>query len=401
MTMRLPRWVACLGGAVLILPTGGWAAVTIDGQNIQTDFGAGNLLATQRFLTQFGDDTDPGQFGFGSELNQLYATNDDDYLYIGLTGNLENNGNCIAIFIDADGSGAGANYLQTRDFGTPIGDLPRYLSGSGSDPGFDNILFDGAFWPDFVLGWSGGSPVGSQTRTYYAVNWTTLADNNGPDPLAHDNEVAGVMTAGDPDASGPNGTLGSFLQTSVLAIFAAADNSGVDGVSGGNCAVDDPNCVGFGVDPGTATTGFEAAVPLNLLGVGIGDTVCVFAIVSSPSGYISNQMLPPPATELIFNNIGFRNGGVDTLDFDTNISGDQFACYTLVAAPGCPNPGCEDGDLDGDCVVGLADLSQLLTAYGACVGDPGYDAAADIDGSGCVDLADLSALLTQFGSDCN
>lgn len=58
------------------------------------------------------------------------------------------------------------------------------------------------------------------------------------------------------------------------------------------------------------------------------------------------------------------------------------------------------GDLDGDSDVDLADLSRLLTAFGACAGDPGYDAAADIDGSGCVDLVDLSALLTSFGFTC-
>ncbi|MEP0847031.1 MAG: hypothetical protein HRF50_09450 [Phycisphaerae bacterium] len=56
-----------------------------------------------------------------------------------------------------------------------------------------------------------------------------------------------------------------------------------------------------------------------------------------------------------------------------------------------------EGDLDGDGDVDLADLSQLLTSFGLCVGDAGYDPAADLDGSGCVDLPDLSALLTNFG----
>jgi len=59
-----------------------------------------------------------------------------------------------------------------------------------------------------------------------------------------------------------------------------------------------------------------------------------------------------------------------------------------------------EGDLDADCAVDLADLSALLTAFGACEGDSNYSAAADLDGSGCVDLADLSALLTNFGRAC-
>ncbi len=56
------------------------------------------------------------------------------------------------------------------------------------------------------------------------------------------------------------------------------------------------------------------------------------------------------------------------------------------------------GDLDGDGDVDLADLSQLLTAFGTCEGDAAFDAAADIDGDACVGLADLSALLTNYGA---
>lgn len=56
------------------------------------------------------------------------------------------------------------------------------------------------------------------------------------------------------------------------------------------------------------------------------------------------------------------------------------------------------GDLDGDGSVALADLSRLLSAYGACVGDPGYDGPADIDLDACVGLGDLSALLSNFGT---
>ncbi|MEP0846216.1 MAG: PQQ-dependent sugar dehydrogenase [Phycisphaerae bacterium] len=68
--------------------------------------------------------------------------------------------------------------------------------------------------------------------------------------------------------------------------------------------------------------------------------------------------------------------------------------YVVLSGGGCAIPG--DVDNDGD--VDLADLSQLLTSFGLCVGAPEFDPAADIDGSGCVDLADLSALLTSFGT---
>lgn len=56
------------------------------------------------------------------------------------------------------------------------------------------------------------------------------------------------------------------------------------------------------------------------------------------------------------------------------------------------------GDLDGDCAVTLADLSILLSSYGLCAGDAGYNPDADIDGDGCVGLGDLSMLLVDFGA---
>lgn len=55
------------------------------------------------------------------------------------------------------------------------------------------------------------------------------------------------------------------------------------------------------------------------------------------------------------------------------------------------------GDADADGHVTLADLSALLTAFGLCAGDPGYQPSLDFDDSGCVDLSDLSVLLTNFG----
>ncbi len=57
------------------------------------------------------------------------------------------------------------------------------------------------------------------------------------------------------------------------------------------------------------------------------------------------------------------------------------------------------GDLTGDSVVDLTDLSILLNHFGTTGGAAPAD--GDIDGNGNVDLTDLSILLNNFGSACN
>ncbi len=65
---------------------------------------------------------------------------------------------------------------------------------------------------------------------------------------------------------------------------------------------------------------------------------------------------------------------------------------TLTVVTACP------GDLDGDGVVTLADLSGLLANFGIASGASPSDGDADADGD--VDLGDLSALLGNFGVTC-
>ena len=396
MRSRLPKGCAYVLCA-LLLPAATWAGVVVDGHVNAGEYGTGGLLAVQRIQTQFGDDTSSDQWGGGSELDRMFVTNDNDFLYIGLSGNLENNGNCIVIFIDVDGGATGAYELYTRDFGMPIGNLPRYLTGDPDGnpppPGLDWLIFDNGFAPNYCLGFSGGSPVGSQTRSYYLVNWSRLAI--GGDLFTHDNEIAGMITAGDPTASGSTGTLGSFLATASLGILGAGDNSNDYGVEGGT---------GEAVnDPATAATGFEFAIPLSVLGVSIDDPVCIFALVSSSDGWISNQMLPPPETETIFENIGNRNAGADPFEFST-ITGNQYVCYVISEPQGCPNPGSSgvycSADIDGtnDCRIDLSDLAQLLGHYGQT---PATHADGDLNGNNVVELSDLAELLGQYGDDCN
>ena len=91
-------------------------------------------------------------------------------------------------------------------------------------------------------------------------------------------------------------------------------------------------------------------------------------------------------------------GQSDASSFNQPLAGGIFELvggFWPVAA-GCTCP----GDLNGDCVVDISDLTALLAAFGCCSPNPCYHAAADIDGSGCVDISDLSILLSRFGTAC-
>ncbi len=55
------------------------------------------------------------------------------------------------------------------------------------------------------------------------------------------------------------------------------------------------------------------------------------------------------------------------------------------------------GEISGDGVVDLTDLSGILGGFGLCQGDAGFSAAADVDRDGCVGLGDLNAVLGNIG----
>ena len=81
--------------------------------------------------------------------------------------------------------------------------------------------------------------------------------------------------------------------------------------------------------------------------------------------------------------IGAINGGIQ----GTGYFVDSFINFDLVGAV--------PGDLNGDGVVGTADLLQLLSAWGPC-GDCG-NCPEDLDGDCAVATADLLILLGNWG----
>jgi hypothetical protein len=66
---------------------------------------------------------------------------------------------------------------------------------------------------------------------------------------------------------------------------------------------------------------------------------------------------------------------------------------------GCALPGCEIGDLNGDCAVDIFDLAVQLSNFGATQGATAEQ--GDTDGDGDIDIVDLAQLLSAFGSVCS
>ena len=58
------------------------------------------------------------------------------------------------------------------------------------------------------------------------------------------------------------------------------------------------------------------------------------------------------------------------------------------------------GDINGDGVIDVFDLSIVGTAYGSFEGMPGYDPESDINKDGLVDARDLAVVTINYGNTC-
>lgn len=99
------KQTACIFGLVLVAATAVTAAAPgpIDGLDIPSNFGGANELAVQTNNTGFGNQVvSSGAYTPGSEVDGLYLATDANYLYVGVTGNVEQNGHAFVIFIDVN-----------------------------------------------------------------------------------------------------------------------------------------------------------------------------------------------------------------------------------------------------------------------------------------------------------
>jgi len=122
----------------------------------------------------------------------------------------------------------------------------------------------------------------------------------------------------------------------------------------------------------------------------------------STGGYVLEVAIPVnvmPALDV-------QMGGSIALTFDfVDIDQWEWPRYNVFTGRTGNNPGFVEleltsiyGDLNGDGVVGLADLTQLLANYGM-TSDATYE-DGDLEGDGDVDLVDLAELLSVYGTSC-
>jgi hypothetical protein len=193
----------------------------------------GSALSVQTDATGFG----PNQ----SELDGAYGLITGGNLYLFLSGNLQNNGNNINLFIAGAGGQGTLNAANIVALGS---ESLSNINGSQFSPGFSAIY-------GFNINNNGNTLTVSQ---YNLVNNTSV------------------------DALGTLTTSGNIVANGTV------DNSVVVGFNNNNSQSQAANL-------GTGSLGLELAIPLSLLGHPGGPIEVMAGINGSSQGYYSNQFL--------------------------------------------------------------------------------------------------------------
>lgn len=356
----------------------------------------------------------------GSEIDGLYATIDGGYLYVLITGNLENNGNTLELFFDVDSGAAspdGQNRLRFDNVSADFGGLLRESATDGTTS--DGLKFETGFAADY---WFSVKNFGFPIENFAFASVLRL---NGPDvdgsffPLDYGSFDGGLKSTNDPmNFDGPRRDIQD--QTTTVGIFTnygprlsrliadnplgvptpnlievAIDNNNVGGVTGNDAS---PSVLGASA----VTTGVEFRIRLDELGW---DNTSPIRI----AGYLASGGRDAVSNQVLGGLNGFVEGSVSSvaanlgdprlLDLST-IPGVQYV--EISTTPTCPadlDNGTGTGTPDGG--VDVNDLLFFLVNFEA------GSAAADLDnGSGTgthdggVDVNDLLFFLIHFEAGC-
>ncbi|MFH0982300.1 MAG: hypothetical protein V2A79_12275 [Planctomycetota bacterium] len=296
--------------------------------------------------TPYGDqqwDPDAVTVQGGSELDVLYADNDEAYLYLGITGNLEPNGNTLLIFIDSDPDGAGGDTgvhvipNAGNVWGLQLDELPN-----GALPSDELVKYNYFY----RMNCGGGSNL--WVDFYDLVN--QVPDYRGVTPLVNRQTVTPYLTGG----NNPNN------------MMVGLNDLNEEGVTGcdQSTACHDETAENVALEARSALLGFEVAIPLADVGLGsvaLPHLVKVWAYVTSSDGWASDQGLPS------LRNVSNGGNQVQNAGAGPNNYTDPLytpvppyrnfearaAAYTLLGQGACclPDPSCQDGLTPGECAL--------------------------------------------------
>ncbi|GAB4188288.1 MAG: hypothetical protein Kow00105_02940 [Phycisphaeraceae bacterium] len=403
------------------------AQIVVDGT---ADANYGPALSIQNTDSHFGNSTDPDPrtSAGGSELDQVFGTVDNGFLYLMFAGNLENNFNKLEIFIDSVAGGMntidGANVPAAVDafccggFGTTDGALQR-MSGMTFDAGFEADYYvtisNGTESTGGALGVSGwiatahyaelnNGPTGANVRVGGVLDpfgdeldgtgasrglplGTIIDQNNNLWPVNGPTDIPLHEFFEPWDAlADPNNDLNHRDMENTIGMLMAVNNSNTAGV---NFCGDSLNCgAGTTGDPQNVLTGFEIALPLAAIGNPTGDIKVTAFINGGGHDFASNQFSGDGILDVnLGSGDGTWTGNLANLDLST-VAGNQ---YVTISQGGLV------GDLDGDGFVGIADLNIVLGNWNANVtaGDP---LQGDPSGDGFVGIEDLNTVLGNWNA---
>ncbi len=377
------------GIACLLVCSAGLAAVSFDG-TVNTgggeEWGSPKASALQDNYTGYGDQKlTPGGFG-GSELDELYVRTDGTYLYVGVTGNLEQNGNAIILLFDT--AAGGQNVLATEiapvtaEMPCSANGPPSAVQGLGQallrdpgadpessaddttfrDPGSTGTVLDAGFEPDHAIAVDTSGAIVSVTQ--YSLSAASLGTWDDPGTglincLAPNEALPyyatrvyrgqGTVNSGSGGLNGgtnPNGSLFAF------------NNTGKQGVTGESDTPPPAPGSGLPGDPRTQTTGLEAKIHLADLGyttpVASPLTLKMSVLLTSSNGYVSNQTLPPIGGGTSLTSLGYRP------DL-TAVAGDQYA--TVVRTVGAYSQ-----PVDGTAIVSNFGVANVVASQDTVTG---------------------------------
>jgi len=119
----------------------------------------------------------------------------------------------------------------------------------------------------------------------------------------------------------------------------------------------------------------------------------------SASGLVAGMSFDPVTGTFAFTPDASQDGMVFTVTFTATDNGTPALSDTETVTIGVGVPALA-GDVNGDCVVNIVDISLAGAAFGSTSSSPSWNAAADLNNDGVINILDLAIVATNFGRTC-